>query len=379
MERMDSSEQAKTEHLVVSTMDDIVSLMVPLLCTLSPPVSNISDMLDGVSILSSVKDPVQRFQPVEFNALVSMRTDAYDVESSPTLLDEEVRPLSRSLVAHQRLLSSDVSLSSSTTHWLDKPTDERQREVKKTQEDFRNLERRIELEWTFDERSITVRCPKYVGGVLVLAGILVFGGLTAGISIHNRLKGVDPFNITTFCWILATFLVLVAQSIRVENWPWRDFLRGRVVCRSVRELCDVENLDEQHVLLYLLHNEHRLILNTRGPYNMPFRSQMSDGFSIDVKPELKTLLLSGIIVLKVATPGGPALVCLDVRKRPGNRLVGIDHFHSHTEGDNVLVCRDPPMKGESIRLREADIYLDRTPITWYRVIGLYNLAKCKFR
>ncbi|KAK5653609.1 hypothetical protein OQA88_8638 [Cercophora sp. LCS_1] len=68
------------------------------------------------------------------------------------------------------------------------------------------------------------------------------------------------------------------------------------------------------ILAYLLHNENSSILQTRGPFNTAFIKNADDGFSIDVKPELRTLLFSGIAPLKVSTYRGLGVVCLNLRK-----------------------------------------------------------------
>lgn len=87
--------------------------------------------------------------------------------------------------------------------------------------------------WIIDEKSITV--PHRLYCWTVLAGCaLVLGGLAIGLTVHTRIQGVDPSNITMFCWAVAGFVTVLAKSIRVVNWPWSDFLRGQVVCRSIK-------------------------------------------------------------------------------------------------------------------------------------------------
>ncbi|KAF5485649.1 hypothetical protein CGCF413_v013441 [Colletotrichum fructicola] len=87
---------------------------------------------------------------------------------------------------------------------------------------------------------------------MTACGILVVGGITAGLIVGERIPGVDPFNIATFAWVLAAFIILIAKSLSVREWPWRDFLRGQVPCRSVSELHTVTGIDEQRILKYLL-------------------------------------------------------------------------------------------------------------------------------
>lgn len=51
-------------------------------------------------------------------------------------------------------------------------------------------------EWIFDRRAIIVRCDVYVWTWAVCALLLVIGGLVIGFCLGNRVRGVDPFNIT---------------------------------------------------------------------------------------------------------------------------------------------------------------------------------------
>jgi hypothetical protein len=80
-------------------------------------------------------------------------------------------------------------------------------------------------------------------------------------------------------------VILVAKSIRVNDWPWRDFLSGEVPCRSVSELHSVTGTKEQDILGYLLSRESSNILITQGPYNKAFVRRGINGFGIDVKLE----------------------------------------------------------------------------------------------
>ncbi|KAK0707385.1 hypothetical protein B0H67DRAFT_452392, partial [Lasiosphaeris hirsuta] len=135
--------------------------------------------------------------------------------------------------------------------------------------------------WDIEETTVGVNCVRYVYTVLALAGLLVAGGLTAAFTIGDRLEGVDPFGIATFSWVLAAFMILIAKSVRVTEWPWRSFLQGRVTCRSLSELRAVTGANEQDLILYLLTNEQENVLVTRGPYNRLFTRKGDAGFSID--------------------------------------------------------------------------------------------------
>lgn len=96
--------------------------------------------------------------------------------------------------------------------------------------------------WVLEEKGVMVKCRTYVSTVMLTCVLLVSGGITVGVTIGDRIPGVDPFNITTYCWVLAAFVVLVAKSVRVHEWPWNDFLHGRVLCKSVSELSSVTGI-----------------------------------------------------------------------------------------------------------------------------------------
>lgn len=217
--------------------------------------------------------------------------------------------------------------------------------------------------WEISETAITVACLNYTIPVISGCAFLVVGGLLAGFLVGERITGVDPFNLTMFSWIIAGFIVLIAKSVRVAEWPWRDFLLGRVTTRSVRELVSVTGIDEQTILLYLLSIDNKASLVTRGPFNSVFKLQGSDGFSIDVQPTLKTLFAGGIIVLEVISPGGPVLVCLDLRVEVDTVII------PHNKPLDVLIptCLDGFNGPEEHR----DLVFRWRHIRWHKVAGIY--------
>ncbi|KAF6835423.1 hypothetical protein CPLU01_04294 [Colletotrichum plurivorum] len=217
---------------------------------------------------------------------------------------------------------------------------------------------------------------EFVVKVMTLCGVLVVGGILAGVLLGDRLKGVDPFNITTFAWVMAGFITLVSKSLFVGEWPWRDFLRGRVPCRSVSELERVTGVDAQDIMEYLLAKESYTILDTKGPFNRLFTRRSTDGFSIDVKMELRTLVASGIIVVKVATHMGPALVCLDIRTGADGRFM-VKHDDGPRKAERILGCFEFPEafnEKEDVPLQELT-----ESMSWTRILGVYHRPYKKFR
>ncbi|KAF5588566.1 hypothetical protein FPCIR_7095 [Fusarium pseudocircinatum] len=225
--------------------------------------------------------------------------------------------------------------------------------------------------WTFEESSVMVYCKVYVWTTMLLAIALAIGGVAVGFTVENKIKGVDPFNVTTYCWVLAAFYILVAKSLRVEVWSWRDFLRGRVRCRSVTELHSVTRIPEELILCKLLDTESTTILNTRGPHNTVFRRKAENGFSIDARMTLWTMLLSGLIMVKVNTTQGPALVCLDVRRGTVHHHIRHDATFSSTSSEEI-VCIDMARK-------EDDLALQELSFSWRGIVGFYQAKAAKFR
>lgn len=81
----------------------------------------------------------------------------------------------------------------------------------------------------------------------------------------------------------------------------------------VSELERATQRDQQDLLTYLITMEYENLLVTKGPFNSIFTRRKAEGFSIDCKPENRTLLASGLILVKVLAGKEPALVCLDLR------------------------------------------------------------------
>ncbi len=160
--------------------------------------------------------------------------------------------------------------------------------------------------WTVTEDSVRVRTTKYSGMTLTIACAIIGGGLTVPFLVKEGIPGVDPFQFVTFGWLLAGAFLVVAKSRYTENWPWHDFLRGHIVCRSVSELAVASRVSKQAVLLYLLHHEYKNPLVFRGPYHGAFRRQASTGakgFDIDVPTGHATVLAAGFIVLQIFDKG----------------------------------------------------------------------------
>ena len=243
--------------------------------------------------------------------------------------------------------------------------------------------------WVVDEYAVIITSLWYSYIVLAVVGILIGGGV-ALLAVEDRIGGVDPSNLTVLVWTAAGFLMIYFKSRRVENWPWRDFLQGRVVCRSVSEVQAVTKIDPQDLMAVLLRFESRVNLKKCGPYRVLFSRSSNDGFSIDVPPTNETAMAGGRIFVGVDSPNGPALVGLEARTREG--YTSLDQIDSKKGGEG-WICRDfvdpasypmPTAKGTDASGSEEDanmkggsnemlpLYpLCNNSLTWHKVKGVF--------
>ena len=364
------------------SVNDVVTVMVPLVMTNPSAVDAASSFLRALMLtqlrdrFSQVaQDTILPHKQAKLSAFFSLATDDYVAAKD---LSNGV-PLSQGPMAQDRLVKGRRlgRLPSGPFPPLGDTCAERHPQeaenIKKRGTEIAEAKKEMS-EWIFDEKGVIVACGWYVWTLMAACTALVLGGVAIGFTVHNRVPGVDPFNITTYCWVLAAFVVLVFKSLRVETWPWRLFLLRKVYCRSLSELHAVTRINEQLILAKLLHDESTTILQTRGPYNCAFNRKADDGFSIDRPLSTWTMLQSGLIMVQVQSPRGLALVCLDARRGRGSASV----CHDQVISDSVktyIVCDSLP-EGSS---DEEDIHqplrLKRAGFAWHRVMGLYNAGE----
>ncbi|KAI1780016.1 hypothetical protein F4818DRAFT_401492 [Hypoxylon cercidicola] len=226
-----------------------------------------------------------------------------------------------------------------------------------------------------------VKCKAYVCTFMFFCALLVAGSVAVGVAVGQRISGVDPFNITTYCWVLAAFILLVAKSVRVQDWPWNDFLHGRVLCKSVSELSSVTRIKDQLILAKLLQDESISFLETRGPYNTVFRRNSEDGFSIDRPISIWTMLLSGLIMIEVELTRGRGIVCLDLRrgtKYEHIQNLGNPRFMSDTEFIHCNRLLDNKEQDAHTHDHPNKIRLAKGDMVWLRARGFYGNKHAKF-
>ena len=96
-----------------------------------------------------------------------------------------------------------------------------------------------------------------------------------------------------------------------------------MLCRSVSGLHSISGVDDQLILVKLLPDESDSYLQTRGPYNSVFKRKSSgaNGFSIDRPMSLRTMLLSGLIMILIQAHHGKFLACLNLCKGTDYNIV----------------------------------------------------------
>jgi hypothetical protein len=171
-------------------------------------------------------------------------------------------------------------------------------------------------DWVISEDSIIMQCRRYVLLIGFISLVIVLGGTRVPFLVKQK-TSVDALQITTFAWMLAGFITVFGKSLYVADWPWHDFIRGRVVCHSVNDTHDVTGVHYQTIIWNLLHAELDTILRTKGPHNGMFsrkRDGGATGFAIDQPVHLLTMLANGFVALKVLNGKGEHLICMDLQK-----------------------------------------------------------------
>ncbi|KAE8324388.1 hypothetical protein BDV39DRAFT_217091 [Aspergillus sergii] len=355
--------QCKSNGAIMETMNDIVTVMIPLLLTSPVAVANLTSFRTMVSLTCDAKNTVHIFKGVDYSAFFQMYTNKFKEDS------ENWDVMRLSAAVDEGFFSRCTLISD------EKPSEKPERLAQKTASLSQEMNN-----WVIDERSIMVPCRFHVCFIILVAFLIAGGGLCI-MAVGERIAGVDPSNLSAYLWVLAGFYLLVCKSRYVEEWPWNDFLHFRVRCRCVSELHAITGINEQFIMAKLLHDESGgSMLKTRGPYNKVFlRRDATDGFSIDCLIQMKTLLLSGLIMLNVVTPRGHALVCLDARR--GTELTVVEH--QGNEAQEHLVCEDINRLHELQQQNGAQenprLQLARSKeLKWKRIQGVYSHIHSEF-
>ncbi|KUI70249.1 hypothetical protein VM1G_06341 [Cytospora mali] len=348
---------------IMQSMEEIITVMIPLILTSPVAVANLTQFRSIMALTCDAKSDVQPFKEKDYSAFIRIYTNQFEADSKSW----DVMRLS---TAVRDGVFSRLTLISGRD--APKKSGKIANKMVKRVQDMEN--------WVIDESGVTVTCQFQVCYIVLVAFLIAGGGLCI-MAVGNRITGVDPSNLSTYLWVVAGFYLLVCKSRFVEEWPWSDFLHFRVRCRSVSELHAITGINEQFIMAKLLHDERGgSVLKTRGPYNKVFLQRDSnDGLSIDCPLHPTTLLLSGLIMLKVVTPRGHALVCLDARR--GTDLKVVEHQGSQSQ--QHLICEDINRLQEQHGRRKSPEGIRLQLVTskdlkWKRVQGLYKDMEAEY-
>jgi hypothetical protein len=355
------------------TMKSAINALVPYFMVCGSFPTLLHEMSNEVFLISDPTEPVKPVTQSPFVAIFNVRTSAYMAKRFLLSQDYDASNISHSILARGKALAR-----SATTGLPMMYADERQAVTDKALRSDRDAERKRMAKamqefrtWISDETSIIISNKLYAWGFLSACTVLVLGGLAMGLSVGDRIRGVDPLGLASYCWVLAGFVLIIAKSLRVENWPWSRFFRGQVVCRSVSEVRSVTGMDAQTILAILLRLEPRMNLIKRGPFNAVFSKRGAEGFAIDIPFHTRTLFDGGLLLVKVQSVFGDALV--GIRSDLWTRYDSVSPKADNGAEDKVI-CRDFSDPGKWVSgSKEYHLYkLSRSNIRWFRVVGLFE-------
>ncbi|XXG94684.1 Chitinase 4 [Hypoxylon texense] len=379
----------------LKTMGHVITVMIPLIMTDPVAIYGIEAFIDMAIFTEFPSEPkVRRVKPRSYGnytAFFCLTTGEYSAAQQRRGPDD-AKSLSNALVGRNRILSKQVIYidgAGSVPCILgkiggmlpqeDKPALER---IQQHQRELDNISNKMKG-WVMEEKGVLVKCKVFVYTTILLCALLVAGSAAAGMTIGRRIPGVDPSNIATYCWVLAAFVLLIVKSFRVRDWPWNDFLHGRVLCKSVSELSSVTGIGEQLILAKLLQDESISFLRTRGPYNTIFHHSSEDGFSIDRPISIWAMLLSGLIMIEVELARGRGLVCLDLRR--GTKYGRIQNLGDpeFTSDAKFIYCNRLLDTGDRDTYMHTyddanKIRLTKGNMTWLRAHGFYGNKHAEF-
>ncbi|RTE84434.1 hypothetical protein BHE90_001013 [Fusarium euwallaceae] len=339
------AENNPTVHM--AGMLDVIKALVPYLMYCGSFPTHLSMFTQLAVLISDPTNPVRYYKQKSFLTGARIHTSAYERNKNPksSLLSQTVYDTEMARLARQG-----------------KPNRQLKEELEKAEK------------WTIDEKAIIIQHTWYSMISLGVCALLIAGGV-ALIAVEDMAEGVDPSNLTALAWAAAGFIMIFFKSRRVQDWPWRDFLRGRIVCRSITEVESVTGMDPQVLIAILLRLETRMFLKTRGPFNTLFSRKAEDGFSIDVPLLTSTVIDGGYIFVRVDSMSGPALVALGAKSYGHYESISPKGTSSNKQ---MFTCRDVSdsgrylLNGESLALYP----IVTNDLQWYRVRGVFATRAC---
>jgi len=364
----------KSNRLTLTKMAPVLEGLLPYLFLCGRVPAHLKFLSTAAFLTADPDNPVRFFEEVKFLGTFKIQTGTY-LERRPNFIrDTDVCSPSETRLAKQFALVDGRLLSGSSqvdiTHTNANESSLRNGLIQ-TRDKYKTAMEQVQT-WTIEAKAITIPYRRYPWGVLGGCALIVVGGLVAGFTVGDRIAGVDPFNIAMFTWVLAGFVTILAKSVRVENWPWRDFIQGRIRCKTLTEVSAVTGIDPQTLLTILIRLERKMGLEKQGPFRAIWSRSADDGFSIDHPKETNTLMESGRLLIKVQSLDGPALVVLQAdwwalysSVRPKGR----------SEPNAGWVCRDfqDPGSWRKDDGKVVPLYtLCTNDVVWVRVLGVFK-------
>ncbi|KAK1489732.1 hypothetical protein CCUS01_14676 [Colletotrichum cuscutae] len=367
----DSIVHNEESELYLTNMALVITAMVPYLMYCGVFASALTSFAKTAVLLSDPSNPVRYYKQCGLLTAVRIQTSA--CRDSKKLTTEDNRKQSGSRIPTVAQAVFDTDLATRTKEGLP----------------YRQLDKSLEIvtPWIIDEKAIIIHHGWYSLLSLGACALLVAIGI-AFIALGDKATGVDPSNLTTLSWAAAGFLMIYFKSRRVQDWPWRDFLRGRIVCRSISEVHSVTGINPQILLGILLRRQSQVFLKTRGPFNTLFTRKAEDGFSIDVPLHTRTVISGGYIFVRVDSMSGPALIAVDahnlgfydsifptgqVTERTAFICQDIEDAGDYPYDEWGVLDEDSPgFKGEKGK-NVLPLYPIRTnTLQWFRVRGVFT-------
>lgn len=351
-------------------MKAVINVLVPIQMLFGAFASALEDKFIEISTIAPTRDRVVKFLERNFVGTSLIQTSSFQVMRQSLIQEKGSRSVWATHLAQERGLAPRPGIKPQLIleGKLQGIVDEWRVKIQEVEDDRAKLQG-----WTIDQKSITVPFKPYAWGTLALAATIVISGLLFGFLIGNRIRPVDPFNVTIFFWGFAAFLVLVLKSYKVARWDWRDFLLGKIVCHSVSEIVGVSGIKDQRLLALLLGMSSTMSLEMKGPYHTIFtrKSESGDGLAIDIPLDTKAIAAGGYIFVKVHSLLGPALVGLSLGKWATYDCV---YAKGEKDAKDGYICRDfnefrkLRIGGKSLPSR----ILCTNALKWHRTVGVYE-------
>lgn len=204
-ETLDPEPDHVTSSVKLTTMKGVIAAFVPFAMACGSFPSMLQEFSNNISLIADPTAPVKLVQQNPFLASLSVRTSAYMSRRMDLFKDDDAYNISQSYLAREKALTrsaTDPLLNmyadervSVSDQMLRSQRDRQRKDMAKAMREFQK--------WMIDETTIVIPNRKYAWGFLGGCLVLVLGGMAMGLSVGNRIEGVDPLGFATYCWVLS--------------------------------------------------------------------------------------------------------------------------------------------------------------------------------